>query len=131
MRISPLIPTALSILMLISGGLMTADAQVSIFRLQALNDSGVSEGTCFVIRQEARADGTYLVLVTSARLFERESGRYTFDFRVGNTAMFTNVQYLIGFGLYGDASKPQSWKDQVEEEGELFTAPMVFLGWRF
>ena len=75
MRISPLIPTALSILMLISGGLMTADAQVSIFRLQALNDSGVREGTCFVIRQEARADGTYLVLVTSARLFERESGR--------------------------------------------------------
>jgi hypothetical protein len=43
--------------------------------LQALNDSGVREGTCFVVRQETRADGTFLVLITSARLFERESGR--------------------------------------------------------
>jgi hypothetical protein len=38
---------------------------------------------------------------------------------------------LIGWGLYGDESKPQSWKDQTEEEGALFTAPMVFMGWRF
>jgi hypothetical protein len=45
--------------------------------------------------------------------------------------MFMNVQYLIGFGLYGEASKPPSWKDQVDEEGKVFAAPMVFLGWRF
>ena len=54
---------------------VSAEAQVSVFRLQALNESGVREGTCFVIRQETTADGTFLVLVTSARLFERESGR--------------------------------------------------------
>jgi hypothetical protein len=76
MRIShPLIPTTLLVLMMLVGRPMAADAQVGIFRLQALNDSGVREGTCFVIRQETRADGTYLVLVTSARLFDRESGR--------------------------------------------------------
>jgi hypothetical protein len=66
---------ALLILMALIGRPPSADAQASIFRLQALNDSGVREGTCFVIRQETRADGTFLVLVTSARLFERESGR--------------------------------------------------------
>ena len=34
-------------------------------------------------------------------------------------------------GLYGDESKPQSWRDQRDEEGELFMAPMFFMGWRF
>jgi hypothetical protein len=42
-----------------------------------------------------------------------------------------NAQYLVGWGLHGDESKPQSWKDQVAREGELFAAPMVFMGWRF
>ena len=50
---------------------VSAEPQVSVFRVQALNESGVREGTCFVIRQEVRAEGTLLALVTSARLFER------------------------------------------------------------
>jgi hypothetical protein len=66
-----------------------------------------------------------------AELWNEFRPGYTFDFRVGSTAMFMNVQYLIGFGLYGEASKPPSWKDQVDEEGKVFAAPMVFLGWRF
>ena len=53
----------------------SAQAQVTVFRLQALNESGVRDGTCFVIRQETRADGTFLMLVRSARLFGRESER--------------------------------------------------------
>jgi hypothetical protein len=56
---------------------------------------------------------------------------YTFDFNIGRAPWFVNAQYLVGWGLYGDESKPQSWKDQVAREGELFAAPMVFMGWRF
>jgi hypothetical protein len=48
---------------------------------------------------------------------------------IGRTPIFLNVQYLIGFGLYG-GNKPQSFKDQAEDEG-VFMAPMFFLGWRF
>jgi hypothetical protein len=66
-----------------------------------------------------------------AELWNEFRPGYTFDFKLGGTPVFVNVQYLIGFGLYGKDSKPQSWKDQVEREGEVFTAPMVFLGWRF
>jgi hypothetical protein len=66
-----------------------------------------------------------------AELWNEFRPGYTFDFRVGGTPVFVNVQYLIGFGLYGDESKPQSWKDQRDREGELFMAPMVFMGWRF
>jgi hypothetical protein len=54
---------------------------------------------------------------------------YTFDFRMGETPAFVNVQYLIGFGLYG-GNKPQSFKDKASDE-PVFTAPMVFVGWRF
>lgn len=54
---------------------------------------------------------------------------YTVDFRVGGHSAFVNLQYLIGFALYG-GNKPESFKVQAEEEG-VFTAPMVFLGWRF
>jgi hypothetical protein len=56
---------------------------------------------------------------------------YTFDFHIRRTPWFVNVQYLVGWGLYGDESKPQSWKDQVAREGEVFQAPMFFMGWRF
>jgi hypothetical protein len=56
---------------------------------------------------------------------------YTFDFNIGRAPWFVNAQYLVGWGLYGDESKPQSWKDQVAREGEVFAAPMVFMGWRF
>jgi hypothetical protein len=66
-----------------------------------------------------------------AELWNEFRPGYTFDFRAGGVPMFVNAQYLIGFGLYGDNSKPQSWKDQRDKEGELFTAPMVFMGWRF
>jgi len=66
-----------------------------------------------------------------AELWNEFRPGYTFDFRLGRAPMFVNLQYLIGFGLYGDQSKPQSWKDQRDREGELYTAPMVFLGWRF
>jgi hypothetical protein len=65
-----------------------------------------------------------------AELWNEFRPGYTFDFRVGATPMFVNVQYLIGFALYGEESKPQSFKDQAEEEG-IFTAPMIFMGWRF
>jgi hypothetical protein len=54
---------------------------------------------------------------------------YTFDFSFGRTPAFVNVQYLIGFGLYG-GNKPQSFKDQAEREG-IFAVPVFFLGWRF
>jgi hypothetical protein len=54
---------------------VTAEPQASVFRLQALNDAGVRDGTCFVIRQERRGDDTLLLLATSARLFDRESTR--------------------------------------------------------
>jgi hypothetical protein len=66
---------------------VSAEPQVSVFRLQALNESGVREGTCFVIHQERRADGTFLVLVTSARLFEREPRRRARVFADGDTPM--------------------------------------------
>lgn len=66
-----------------------------------------------------------------AELWNEVRPGYTFDFRVGGRPVFINLQYLIGFGLYGDQSKPQSWKDQRDAEGELFMAPMVFMGWRF
>jgi hypothetical protein len=66
-----------------------------------------------------------------AELWNEFRPGYTFDFHLGTTPFFLNVQYLIGWGLYGDESKPQSWKDQVEEDGALFTAPMIFMGWRF
>jgi hypothetical protein len=56
---------------------------------------------------------------------------YTFDFKIGRAPWFVNAQYLVGWGLYGDDSKPQSWKDQVAREGEVFAAPMIFMGWRF
>jgi hypothetical protein len=76
MRVSrPLASAMLLIQVMLIGRPPAADAQVSIFRVQAFNDSGVREGTGFVIRQETRAEGTFLVLVTSARLFERESRR--------------------------------------------------------
>jgi hypothetical protein len=55
---------------------------------------------------------------------------YTFDFHVGSTPVFLNVQYLIGFGLYG-GNKPQSFKDQADREGAIFAMPVFFLGWRF
>ncbi len=48
---------------------------------------------------------------------------------LGGTPVFLNV--LIGFGLYGDASKPQSWRDQRDSDGEVFMMPVVFVGWRF
>jgi hypothetical protein len=66
-----------------------------------------------------------------AELWNEFRPGYTFELRWGNTPVFFNVQYLIGFGLYGDESKPQSWKAQRDEEGELFMAPMFFMGWRF
>ena len=66
-----------------------------------------------------------------AELWNEFRPGYTFDFHLGGKPIFFNIQYLIGFGLYGDESKPQSWKDQRDAEGELFTAPMVFMGWRF
>jgi hypothetical protein len=66
-----------------------------------------------------------------AELWNEFRPGYTFDFHIGSRPVFVNVQYLIGFGLYGDESKPQSWKDQRDAEGELFMAPMAFMGWRF
>jgi hypothetical protein len=66
-----------------------------------------------------------------AELWNEFRPGYTFDFHLGSTPVFVNVQYLIGFGLYGDQSKPQSWKDQRDEEGELFMMPVAFMGWRF
>jgi hypothetical protein len=66
-----------------------------------------------------------------AELWNEFRPGYTFDFNLGRTPAFINVQYLIGWGLFGDGSKPQSWIDQRDREGELFTAPMVFMGWRF
>jgi hypothetical protein len=66
-----------------------------------------------------------------AELWNEFRPGYTFDFRVAGRPVFINAQYLIGFGLYGDESKPQSWKDQRDAEGELFMMPMVFMGWRF
>jgi hypothetical protein len=66
-----------------------------------------------------------------AELWNEFRPGYTFDFHLAGKPVFFNVQYLIGFGLYGDESKPQSWKDQRDAEGELFTAPMLFMGWRF
>jgi hypothetical protein len=54
---------------------------------------------------------------------------YTFDFQCGRTPAFLNVQYLVGHALYG-GNKPQSFKDQAKREG-VFSAPMIFLGWRF
>jgi hypothetical protein len=54
---------------------------------------------------------------------------YTFDFHLGRAPLFLNLQYLIGFALYG-GNKPQSFKDQAKREG-VFTAPMFFLGWRY
>jgi hypothetical protein len=66
-----------------------------------------------------------------AELWNEFRPGYTFDFRVGQTPVFLNVQYLIGFGLYGDDSKPPSWNAQRDEDGELFMMPVVFLGWRF
>jgi hypothetical protein len=66
---------AATLLVMLAGHLPSADAQVSVFRLQVLNESGMREGTCFVIHQETLPEGTYLVLATSARLFERQSGR--------------------------------------------------------
>jgi hypothetical protein len=66
-----------------------------------------------------------------AELWNEFRPGYTFDFHLRRTPVFLNVQYLIGFGLYGDDSKPQSWKDQRDEEGELFMMPAVFVGWRF
>jgi hypothetical protein len=48
---------------------------------------------------------------------------------VGDTAPFVNVQYLIGFGLYG-GNKPQSFKDKAKQD-PVFMAPVFFLGWRF
>src|SRR5512134_2336438 len=62
-------------LLALSGLPASAQSDATVFRVQALNDSGVREGTCFVVRQEQRAEGTFLVLVTSARLFDRESRR--------------------------------------------------------
>jgi hypothetical protein len=64
-----------------------------------------------------------------AELWNEFRPGYTFDFRMGETPAFVNVQYLIGFGLYG-GNKPQSFKDKASEE-PVFTAPMVFVGWRF
>jgi hypothetical protein len=64
-----------------------------------------------------------------AELWNEFRPGYTFDFRVGDTPAFVNVQYLIGFGLYG-GNKPQNFKDKASEE-PVFTAPMVFVGWRF
>jgi hypothetical protein len=66
-----------------------------------------------------------------AELWNEFRPGYTFNFRIAGRPMFVNAQYLIGFGLYGDESKPQSWKDQRDENGELFMAPMAFIGWRF
>jgi hypothetical protein len=71
------LPTAISIscLMLPAALPVSAQPEISIYRLQAENESGVRDGTCFVIRREKRPEGTFLLLVTSARLFERESRR--------------------------------------------------------
>src|SRR5262245_51959591 len=68
-----LLLSALGILIMtpVEGAAASAPEAVA-FRLQALNRSGVRDGTCFVIRQEQRAEGTFLVLVTSARLFDRD-----------------------------------------------------------
>jgi hypothetical protein len=59
----------------ITGASAVAAPEHRVFRLQALNQSGVRDGTAFVIRRETRGEHTDMVLVTSARLFERESGR--------------------------------------------------------
>jgi hypothetical protein len=66
-----------------------------------------------------------------AELWNEVRPGYTFDFRWGGQPLFLNAQFLIGYGLYGYDSKPESWKRQVDREGELFMAPMFFLGWRF
>ena len=47
----------------------------SVFRLEVLNESGIREGTGVVIHREPRGKQTFVVVVTSARLFERETGR--------------------------------------------------------
>jgi hypothetical protein len=48
---------------------------------------------------------------------------------VSGRPLFINLQYLLGFGLYG-GNKPESFKRQAEEE-PLFLAPVLFLGCRF
>jgi hypothetical protein len=58
-----------------AGQPVLAEPPNSVFRLQVLNESGTRHGTAFVIRRERRGEQTDVVLVTSARLFERESGR--------------------------------------------------------
>jgi hypothetical protein len=47
----------------------------SVFRLEVLNQSGVREGTGVAVYRESAGEETLLVLVTSARLFERDTHR--------------------------------------------------------
>ncbi len=54
---------------------------------------------------------------------------YRFDFVAAGVPAYVNVQWLLGFGLYG-GSKPASFEALVRRE-PIFTAPMLFTGVRF
>jgi hypothetical protein len=90
----------------------------------------------------SRVPGRRLAASPAARrLSDREEillgGAYTnikYDFgqshaRRRSSATAATSGGRVGFDLYG-GNKPQSFKDEAEED-PIFSAPMVFMGWRF
>ena len=51
------------------------------------------------------------------------------DFKLADVPFYLDLQYAIGFALYG-GNKPESFKRQVKKE-PVFQSSLFFIGWRF
>lgn len=61
---------------------------------------------------------------------------WTFDFSISSVPLYVDVDWAMGWGLYGDDSKPQEWRDEAAAEEFLFGLPFfnmpeIFTGVRF
>jgi hypothetical protein len=65
----------------------------------------------------------------SVELWNEARVGYRLDFVAGGLPLYVDVEWLLGFGLYG-GNKPESFRALVREE-PVFTAPMLFTGVRF
>ncbi len=62
-------------------------------------------------------------------LYNELRAGYRVDFTIANVPLFTNLQYVFGFGLY-PGNKPENFTEATED-APIFHAPSISIGKRF